>query len=248
MKVPYPTTSHYFRFFIVFSIFHQASTLTLPMLAQDISALHAPTLNDTLHNPFSNDLTTDQNIENLLASLAFHTQPQISQATFLGLILTAGDRSPDLSRSSDITTFRKITLMFGAGGTTPTTPAPQRYFRIRNRFPDRWEEWGPPDFFETPPWWLDHRQPVPWGQVQSMVPISFADSLLKDAGYAGSYEAVYLDYIEGRPLQYCFKGVWPGPPQYNAVVEVYTGLVEEVNYLCGVAFHPDGRTEADGTS
>ena len=68
------------------------------------------------------------------------------------------------------------------------------------------------------------------------MPISFADSLLKDAGYVGSYEAVYLNEIEGRPLQYCFqcgrRGVMQ--QQYNVVVEVYTGIVHEVTYSsCG---------------
>ena len=233
MSVKYLTLSQPLRFFIICTIFQPGSTRILPILPPTISALHAPTPNLTFHNPHPNDLTIDQNIENVLASLAFDTQPQISQADFLGLVLAAGDRSPNLPRSSDITSFRKITLMFRAGEATPATPLSQRYFRISNRFPDHWEEWGLPDFYETPPWWLDDRWPFQWERVQSTMPISFADSLFKDAGYVGSYEAVHLNEIEGRPLQYCFQCGRPGVMRYNVVVGVYTGVVEEVNYHCG---------------
>ena len=236
MKVQYSTLSYSLQFFIVSSLFHQGSTRILPILPLNTSALHAPRLNYTLHRPHPNDLTTDQNIGNLLASLAFQAEAQISQADFLGFTLTAGDRSPDLPRARDITSFRKIDLIFRAGGTTPATPLSEQYFHIRNRFPNHWQEWGLPDFWEVPVWWLDDRWPVPWGRVQSIMPISFADSLLKDAGYVGSYEAVFLNEVEGRPLQYCFQCRRTGAMQYSAVVEVYTGVVQEVNYHC--AFLP----------
>ena len=233
MKGRFSRLSHSLRFFILSSVFHQGSTRILSIWPHNVSALHVPSRDLTLHRPRPNDLTTDQNIGNLLASLAFQGEPQISQADFLGLTLTARDRSPDLPRSSDITAFRKITLVFRAGGTTPATPLSEQYFHISNRFPNHWEEWGLPNFYEVPPWWLDDRWPVQWDRVQSIMPISFADSLFKDAGYVGSYEAVFLNEIEGRPLQYCFRWGRQGAMQYRVVVEVHTGVVKEVNYRCG---------------
>ena len=241
------STSQYYqafsRFFVVCVVLfvHSTSSHLLHILPQTTPALSAQTQNHTRNFHHPNDLTADENIANLLRVLASHPRIQFSQAGFLGVVLTAGGRGGDRTPSADINAFRKISLHFRAGGITPATPLSHQYFAIRNSFPEQWEEWRQRDFFELPPFvWLEDRHPLHWAQVQRVMPIAFADSLLKDAGYAGSYEAVLLHEMERRPLQYCFQGMWPGPSVHNVVVELFTGIVEEVGYACGIELQPRG--------
>lgn len=75
-----------------------------------------------------------------------------------------------------------------------------------------------------------------WATTTAALSIREADRLLKENGYGGEYEKVYLHQLRGRPLQYCFQGfgVAPGTGRVSrrVVVEVGTGAVREVGYDC----------------
>ncbi|KAL8951557.1 MAG: hypothetical protein Q9222_002467 [Ikaeria aurantiellina] len=184
----------------------------------------------------SNDLTVDQNIANVLNSLAIDPQLEFNQAKFLGLAMTAGGRAPHRHRSPDPTDFRNIALFFKAGGVTPATPAAFTYFRIANIYPSYWDRWEDPEFYEHPPLiWLEDREEVHWPPVQALMPFARADGLLKQAGLRGAYEVVFLHRKEGKPLQWCFRGLFPWP-RGDFVVEVLGGEVKEVGYNCAVTY------------
>ncbi|KAL8709504.1 MAG: hypothetical protein Q9220_005746 [cf. Caloplaca sp. 1 TL-2023] len=232
---------------VIFMHMHIPRIIAIAPPSDNARVIPSLELNHTIPLNPSNDLTADQNIANVLIALAADAQLEFNQAKLLGVAMTAGGRAPHRHRSASLTDFRKLSLFFLAGGATPATaPTAFTYFKIENIFPSYWNRWEDPEFYEQPPLiWLENRQEVLWPSVQASMPFARADGLLKDAGFAGPYEVVFLHQMEGKPLQWCFRGLFPSPRVRDVAVEVLTGAVRELNYNCAVMFRGSGLPAAD---
>ncbi|KAI4249981.1 MAG: hypothetical protein L6R42_008824 [Xanthoria sp. 1 TBL-2021] len=99
-------------------------------------------------------------------------------------------RRPRSVRSANINAHRSLTLAFRSGDYSPTLPHSLTYLRTRNTFPEHWDTWSAPNFYEqqqSPPLppliWLEGRHEIHWAEVQALLPVARADALLKAAGY-----------------------------------------------------------------
>ncbi|KAL8992123.1 MAG: hypothetical protein Q9169_007353 [Polycauliona sp. 2 TL-2023] len=186
-------------FLLLFSyLLHQAIAIALPIGPQ--TPTNSLTQPGPIHNiSASNDLTVEQNVQNLVRKLAGWRETRWTESRLLSITLTV-DESDSLhpTLSANIAAFRKIKCLFWFGG----QPVPFS-FLADNQWPDHWDIWNSPRPAPRRP----TLAPVNWQRMFLRMSVEWADTLLKLRGYRGRYGAVVLLQVLGGRLGWCFKHV-----------------------------------------
>ncbi|KAL8907502.1 MAG: hypothetical protein Q9207_001369 [Kuettlingeria erythrocarpa] len=206
---------------------HLASSHALPATRQN------PESNPALQ--VQNAQAIERNIRRLMLDLTLNPDVRYSEAKLVHASFAVDhvddEAYPfvDNTRSSNIADFRDIVCIFQYGGPAPLDPMHHEHFRMKNRWPFRWEQWlrtrddAPPGL----------GSPIDWDMVMAQMPIGRADALLKASGQRGPYARVSLLNLGmlWEPLVWCFYGVQVSPGVFTDFrIEVETDQVRQYDY------------------
>lgn len=199
-----------------FNHFSQTSTTLLPIRPQNPpTSLLQPNLSHNLSA--SNDLTLQENVGNILRTLAAHHESAYHHARIVAVGLKVDDSDPPhLTLSDNVASFRYINCAFNYGD-----PSASQGFIVGNRWPNHWNEWKAPE-----PIPFTHLPSFPWQAVTTQMSVEWADALLKLRGYGGRYGPVYLRHEPQRPLGWCFDNVELQDGSSRSVLVSITGNVQ----------------------
>lgn len=230
MEASHPRFALILLFFCLFSI-HHASSHALPANPQVPAVQPLRQLRDAA--------AIDRTVGNLISALAANPNIRYREAALLRVSFTV-DRAEDdyledadRTLSSNIGDFRDILCQFRYGGPPPQNPDDTNTFIVKNRFPDHWDQWSPPQ--DSP--WRTLNVPIKWDHVTPRMGIGRADALLKASGHRGRYARVTLGKMNSPhhpPVAWCFHGVkksWLGG-RTNFEVDALTGQILQAAW-CG---------------
>lgn len=207
---------------LLFHHFNQTSALVPPIHPQNPpTSLLQPKRS---HNvSASNDLTLQENVGNLLRTLAVYYESVYRHASIVAVGLKVDDTDlPHLTLSDNVASFRYINCAFNHGD-----PGALQSFIVRNRWPDRWDQWNAPE-----PIPFTHLPSFQWQAVTTRMSVEWADALLKLRGFGGRYGPVYLRHEPQRPLGWCFDNVELQDGASTSVLVSITGEVRRY-HGCG---------------
>ncbi|KAL8923592.1 MAG: hypothetical protein Q9208_004539 [Pyrenodesmia sp. 3 TL-2023] len=193
-------------FFLCLSSIPQSSSLALR--ADPPNPASKPSLEDVF--------AIDRVVGNLVHAQAYSPDIRYREATML-FVLLAVDNVDNIdghhTLSDNIGDFRDIKCLFRYGARRPRRPE-ESDFSVRNRWPDHWEQWSPPQPDPEPERLL---LPFQWQQASRRMSVARADALLKASGQRSRY-ALPFDPTHR------YTTSWVLPPLVLAIIRIILSI------------------------